>query len=99
MKNLLNFKILQKSSDFIVKSPFKSLKIQHTNSFNLFAYTKSNFVKKFECNEDELKKKLTPLQYSVTREHGTERPFDNEYYDNKEDGVYKCVVCDTALFR
>ncbi len=41
---------------------------------------------------------LTDLQYRVTREHGTERPFDNPYHDNKATGLYSCVCCKTPLF-
>lgn len=41
---------------------------------------------------------LTPEQFKVTREKGTERPFDNAYNDNKEEGTYHCVSCGQALF-
>ena len=44
------------------------------------------------------KDKLTPLQYKVTREHGTERAFTGEFWDHKEDGVYTCVCCGQPLF-
>lgn len=44
------------------------------------------------------KKKLTPEQYYVTCEFGTERPFDNAYWDNKEKGMYRCVRCGLPLF-
>ena len=37
-------------------------------------------------SDDELRKRLTPLQYKVTQEEGTERPFRNEYWDNKQEG-------------
>src|SRR5262245_909492 len=46
----------------------------------------------------EWKKLLTPLQYHVAREQGTEPPFRNEYWNNHEDGVYFSVCSDTPLF-
>ena len=45
-----------------------------------------------------LKEKLTPLQYQVTQEDGTERPFENEYWDNKKEGLYVDVVSGEVLF-
>lgn len=47
---------------------------------------------------EELKTKLSPLQYQVTQHDGTERPFDNEYWDNKRDGIYVDVVTGEPLF-
>ena len=47
---------------------------------------------------DELKKELTPLQYAVTQEEGTEPPFRNEFWDNKTDGIYVDVVSGEPLF-
>src|SRR5450432_2966420 len=49
-------------------------------------------------NDEELKKKLTPEQFRVTREHGTERAFTGAYWDSKDKGVYRCVCCDEPLF-
>jgi peptide-methionine (R)-S-oxide reductase len=46
----------------------------------------------------EWQKLLTPMQYRVARQQGTEPPFRNEYYDNHEDGVYFSVCSDTPLF-
>lgn len=44
------------------------------------------------------KKKLTPEQYNVCFEKGTEPPFSGKYYKNKKNGMYKCVVCEANLF-
>jgi peptide methionine sulfoxide reductase msrA/msrB len=49
-------------------------------------------------NDMELRKKLTPLQYSVTRENDTEPPFKNEYWDNKREGIYVDIVSGEPLF-
>ena len=49
-------------------------------------------------NQAALKKMLTPLQYKVTQEDGTERPYKNEYWDNKEEGVYVDIVSGEPLF-
>ena len=46
----------------------------------------------------EIKKMLTPLQYKVTQENDTETPFDNEYWDNKRDGIYVDIVSGEPLF-
>jgi len=50
-------------------------------------------------DEQELKSRLTPLQYQVTQEAGTERAFTGAYWDNHDAGMYRCVVCGTELFR
>ncbi len=49
-------------------------------------------------NDDELKERLTPEQYSVTRQNGTEPPFANEYWDNKKPGIYVDVISGEPLF-
>jgi len=49
-------------------------------------------------SKEELKKTLTSLQYKVTQEDGTERAFNNEYWDNKKDGIYVDVVSGEPLF-
>lgn len=49
-------------------------------------------------NKEELKKKLSPIQYEVTQENGTEAPFKNEYWDNKREGIYVDVVSGEPLF-
>jgi len=49
-------------------------------------------------SDSELRKRLTPLQYQVTQEEGTERPFANEYWDNKRAGLYVDLVSGEPLF-
>lgn len=46
----------------------------------------------------ELRKKLTALQFAVTQDCGTEPPFNNEYWDNKEEGIYVDIVSGEPLF-
>jgi peptide methionine sulfoxide reductase msrA/msrB len=48
--------------------------------------------------DEELKSKLTSLQYKVTQQKGTERAFDNEYWDNKQEGIYVDIVSGEPLF-
>lgn len=49
-------------------------------------------------NEEEIKKMLTPEQYAVLRERGTEAPFSGEYVHKTDDGMYVCKVCGNPLF-
>lgn len=48
--------------------------------------------------DEEWKEQLTPEQYAVCRQKGTERAFSGKYYDCKEPGMYRCVCCGAALF-
>jgi methionine-R-sulfoxide reductase len=49
-------------------------------------------------NDEELRQALTPLQYKVTQQEGTEPPFRNDYWDKKEPGIYVDVVSGEPLF-
>jgi peptide-methionine (R)-S-oxide reductase len=53
---------------------------------------------KIAKSDAEWRKELTPAQYHVTREHGTERAFTGPYWDEKASGVYACVCCGAPLF-
>jgi len=53
---------------------------------------------KVKKTHEEWKKTLTPEQYHVMREKGTERAFTGAYWNNHDDGVYRCASCGTALF-
>jgi peptide methionine sulfoxide reductase msrA/msrB len=54
--------------------------------------------KRVERTDEEWKQLLTPEQYRVTRQHGTERPFSGEYCELYSPGIYNCVCCGTELF-
>jgi peptide-methionine (R)-S-oxide reductase len=54
---------------------------------------------KIEKSEEEWKKVLSPQQYEVLREKGTEMPYSGKYYLHKEKGVYVCAGCGAELFR
>ncbi len=49
-------------------------------------------------SDEELSKRLTELQFQVTQEQGTERPFTGEHWDRKDHGTYSCIVCGEPLF-
>ncbi len=49
-------------------------------------------------SEEEWHRELTPEEYEVLREHGTEAPFSGTYLENKEQGVYHCKACGAELF-
>ncbi len=53
---------------------------------------------KIHKSDEEWRELLTPEQYNVARRKGTERAFDNEYWNNHADGVYRCVCCGQPLF-
>lgn len=59
-------------------------------STNLYSYPK--------LSEASVKEHLTPLQYHVTQENGTEKPFENAYWDNKKPGIYVDIVSKEPLF-
>lgn len=56
-------------------------------------------TKKVEHTDEEWRERLTPEQYRVLREQGTERPFTGEYDDHFEPGVYSCAACGQELFE
>ena len=55
-------------------------------------------TEKVQKTDEEWREELSPEEYRVTRQKGTERAFTGRYWNNKEEGVYRCVGCGTPLF-
>ncbi|WP_375403417.1 peptide-methionine (R)-S-oxide reductase MsrB [uncultured Sphingomonas sp.] len=55
-------------------------------------------MERLNLSENEWRKRLSPEQFNVLREAGTERAFSGRYNDNKADGVYRCAACQLDLF-
>ncbi|BAF87083.1 peptide-methionine (R)-S-oxide reductase MsrB [Azorhizobium caulinodans] len=61
--------------------------------------TQKDSPEKIERSEEEWRNALTPEQYRVMRQHGTERAFTGPYWDEKRAGIYECAGCGAALFN
>ena len=70
------------------------------NTIEVYDVSTNSIVQtqKVEKTAEQWKKILTALQYDVTRQQGTERPFTGEYVDNHRKGIYKCACCGLDLF-
>ena len=82
----------------VVGSRANSPRTPSTRSKSPMSTEAENRKASSDPSDDELKRRLTPEQYHVTREKGTERAFTGKYWNNKSKGIYKCVCCGTPLF-
>jgi peptide-methionine (R)-S-oxide reductase len=69
-------------------------------TIKLYSVQKKGFImaEKVNKTDSDWKKELTPQQFQVLRQKGTERAFTGEYWNNHEKGVYKCAACGNDLF-
>ena len=84
--------------DYYKKSSFKYKYYRARSGRDVFLDKVWGKQKGKTADAGELKKKLTPLQYQVTRQNGTEPPYNNEYWNNKEPGIYVDIVSNEPLF-
>ena len=56
-------------------------------------------VEKIQKTDEEWRAQLTPEQYYITRQKGTEPAFSGALYRNHDDGIYRCIACDAELFK
>ena len=96
-KNPIRYKWYRSGSgrDAFLKKAWPEDSSSGSTAANAKSYAKGEYVKP---SDTELKSRLTPLQYQVTQENGTERPFNNEYWDNKRQGIYVDIVSNEPLF-
>src|SRR3990167_6643064 len=66
--------------------------------FSVLLFSNTFAVPYQRPSDHEIQKKLTPLQYEVTQEKGTEKPFQNKFWDHKEPGIYIDIVTGEPLF-
>jgi peptide-methionine (R)-S-oxide reductase len=85
-----DLRTVQAAGDWLNEAAVESIRLAKTKGVKM----SDKIVK----SEEEWREILTPEQYQVTREKGTERAFTGEYWDNKDDGVYLCVACGLPLF-
>jgi peptide methionine sulfoxide reductase msrA/msrB len=100
------YKAEEYHQDYYLKNPFRYNLYKKGSGREDFIHLKwdTSGTKKTEDNRSikpskaELKKRLTPMQYTVTQEKGTEPPFQNEYWNNTREGIYVYIVTGKPLF-
>jgi peptide methionine sulfoxide reductase msrA/msrB len=99
IKKLTNFYEAEEyHQDYYKKAPLRYNLYAEGSGRKSFVRDKWGSKEVKDLDETDLKEKLTPLQYKVTQEEGTEPPFNNEYWDNKKEGIYVDLISGEALF-
>jgi peptide methionine sulfoxide reductase msrA/msrB len=95
-KNAARFRSYKAASG---RQAFSSKAWKGYDDFTLFERADKPWMQFKKPSAEELKKSLTPLQYNVTQENGTEMPFKNEYWNHHEEGIYVDIVSGEPLFN
>ena len=82
----------------MLKHDFYTIKIILSRYIKLIRLEQRNMDKSIEKTDEEWKQELSPEQYHILREKGTERPFTGKYNIHFEKGIYKCAGCGFELF-
>lgn len=88
------YKAEEQHQDFYKKQPVHYR--QYRKGSGRDEFIKNNWA--LQVDQEVLKQKLSPIQYHVTQEDGTETPYDNEYWDNEHEGIYVDVISGEVLF-
>ena len=91
-------KLIIPTTQFKCKYTWKQSLDSINSKRHFYIYVKMESNQSDNSGKSDLKARLTPIQYHVTQEKGTERPFTGEYYDTYDPGTYLCVVCKDKLF-
>lgn len=84
----------------VVAAPHRMWASASGGSLRVWSVARKGYVmtEKVRKSADEWRRQLTPQQYHVTREKGTERAFTGQYWNSHGDGIYRCVCCGQDLF-
>lgn len=99
-KNPIRYKYYRNGSgrDSFLKKAWKGNENTMINAVSESPGNENNKRNWSKPGDEKIKQMLTPLQYKVTQHDGTERPFENEYWDNKKEGIYVDIVSGEPLF-